>query len=195
MPAGLRALPHRIWRALYNARHPGAPWLSPEAIEFLNANLSHDMRGLEWGSGRSTLWLGHRVAQLTSVEHNPEWHERVTAMLAEAAANNVELILVPIPSEQTERDAQYWENPYVAVADRFPDAGLDLVLVDGAYRQTCVAVGLAKVKPGGLLVVDNTAHLARLSDWGVPSDWPIMVQSARRFRDTTIWRRPPAAEA
>ncbi len=190
MLRGLRALPHRIWRAAYNARHPGAPWLSPQAIRFLDDHLNVEMRGLEWGSGRSTVWLSKRVGALTSVEHNPQWYERVRAGLAEAGADHVELRLVEIPTDQAEREAQYWENPYVAVADAFADGSLDLVLVDGAYRQTCVAVALGKVKPGGLLVVDNTAHLPRLRDWGVPASWPIEVASARRFRDTTIWRRP-----
>ncbi len=42
---------------LYERRHPAAPWLTPEAIRPLSTMLASN-RGLEFGSGRSTIWCG-----------------------------------------------------------------------------------------------------------------------------------------
>jgi predicted O-methyltransferase YrrM len=42
-----------------------------------------------------------------------------------------------------------------------PDASLDFVVVDGWYRPVCARAALSKLKPGGLLLIDNT-------DWKDP---------------------------
>ena len=60
----------RIQNWLYQKRHPDHPWLAPHAVVWLEANLRPDMRGFEWGSGRSTLWFGKRLKSLTSIESN-----------------------------------------------------------------------------------------------------------------------------
>lgn len=44
-----------------------------------------------------------------------------------------------------------------------PDASLNLVLVDGAYRDHCARYALPKLAPGGLLVIDNV-------NWFLPSE-------------------------
>ncbi len=35
----------------------------------------------EWGSGASTVWYAARARLVTAVEHDPGWHEVITAML------------------------------------------------------------------------------------------------------------------
>lgn len=57
----------RFQNWLYEKRHPDHPWLSPGAIAWLEQNLRPHMRGFEWGSGRSTLWLARRLTSLTSI--------------------------------------------------------------------------------------------------------------------------------
>jgi len=41
-----------IW---YRKRHPDHPWLTPQAISILDSWLMPGDKGIEWGSGRSTL--------------------------------------------------------------------------------------------------------------------------------------------
>lgn len=186
-----RLLAHRVWRAVYDLRHPDHPWLSPRAIGFLDRALRPPMRGLEWGSGRSTAWFARRLGMLVSIEHDQVWHAHVRARLEQLALTNAECRLVEVPADPAERDAQYWTDPpYVRVVDEFADASLDLVLVDGLYRQACVLRALPKVAPGGYLAIDNARELDRLSDWQVPEGWPLVVWDARRFRDTAVWQRP-----
>jgi len=181
---------HRIGRSIYERRHPGQPWLAPEAIRILEKVLRSDMTGLEWGSGRSTAWLARRIGSLTSIESDPDWFARVRTSLAEQAISNVDLRLVTVPASDDERTAAYWTpNAYAMAAESFAGGSLDLVLVDGFYRQNCVGRVLGKIAPGGYLVIDQSDHLADLSAWGVPPDWTL-IHHGRRMRDTTIWRRP-----
>jgi predicted O-methyltransferase YrrM len=75
---------------------------------------------------------------------------------------------------------------YVAVAHEVADQSLDLVLVDGAYRQPCISAVLMKIRPGGLLVVDDTDWLP-IEHWGVPSNWKCCRQSTNIVTQTTVW--------
>jgi hypothetical protein len=174
---------------LYEMRHPDEPWISQGAIRFCDAHLKRDQAGLEWGSGRSTKWYAERLGRLLSIEFDPGWHGRVVREIK--GYSNVECRFIPPdhPLDQpTVRD--YDPVPsYVAAADEFPDSSLDFVVVDGHYRHACVRQVLAKIKPGGLLLIDNT-DWAPLPEWGVPPTWPVVHQSSNVMTQTTIWRKP-----
>ena len=71
----------------------------------------------------------------------------------------------------------------------FPDASLDLFVVDGWYRLICARAALPKLKPGGLLLIDNT-------DWNdpphihVPTDWPLVHERRNVMTRASIWWKP-----
>jgi SAM-dependent methyltransferase len=146
----LRYLIDRTRDRWYQSTHPNDPWLTPISIKFLDAWLKPIDRGLEFGSGRSTLWFARRVTALTSVEHAPVWFERTRRVLAAQGISNVDHRLI------TGRGS---EDPagYASVADNFAEDSLDFVLVDGIYRDSCAMATLSKLRPGGLLVIDD-AH-------------------------------------
>ncbi len=142
---------------LYCRTHPGHPWLTPTANELLRTMLRPSDTGLEFGSGRSTLWFAARVRQLTSVEHDKTWYDDVSARLRQSALE-VDYLLAPrdVPAEHG------GESQYTRVISRRPDRSLDFVLVDGIYRDFCAYHSLSKLKSGGLLIVDNV-------NWYLPS--------------------------
>jgi SAM-dependent methyltransferase len=142
---------HRTRQLLFERGHPDAPWLTPTAIGLLGGLLRPDDRGAEFGSGRSTLWFAARVAALTSVEHDPLWHEAVTRRLKERGIGNVDYILAP-GDQPMERGG---DSAYARTALSFEDASLDFALVDGHYRDYSAKFILPKLKPGGMLVIDN----------------------------------------
>lgn len=142
---------NRTRQLRYERAHPGDPWLTPAAIGLLGTLLRPADRGAEFGSGRSTLWFAARVAALTSVEHNARWHEAISAKLKDSGLGNVDYILAPEdqPMEHGGKSA------YARTALAFPDASLDFALVDGHYRDYSAKFIMPKLKPGGLLVIDN----------------------------------------
>ena len=136
---------------LYERAHPDDPWLTPAAIGLVATLLRPADRGAEFGSGRSTLWFAARVRSLTSVEHDARWHESVTARLKDRGLGNVDYILAP-DDQPVERGG---DSAYARAALAFPDASIDFALVDGHYRDYSAKFVMPKIKPGGMLIIDN----------------------------------------
>ena len=141
---------NRINEALYRFRHPKAPWLTAAAVDMLFSLLRRSDRGIEFGSGRSTLWFSYRVQYLTSVEHNCEWYAKVKNMLEQERRDNVDYHFRPVNSDLNGTAAEY-----AGVFDAFGDGTLDFVLVDGVCRDHCARRALPKLKKGGMLIIDN----------------------------------------
>ncbi len=171
--------------------HPEEPWIAPSAVKFCDEALNRDGQGLEWGSGRSTTWFARRLRSLLSIEYDQGWQARVSATLREQGLTSAECRYVPLDHPRSApTPAVYPETPaYVRVAEEFADDSLDLVVVDGHYRTACILAAIPKIKPGGLLVVDNTDRMP-LPEWGVPADWPVAHQGRNVVTETTVWRKP-----
>lgn len=181
----------RILHKIYELNHPDEPWLSQGAVNFCDRHLSEDQIGFEWGSGRSTAWFGKRLKSLLSIEHDPNWHATVLGMLRERNLDNVECRYIPLEHHLDEPTHTHYEKTpeYVKAIEEFNDETIDFVVVDGHYRQACIMSSLNKIKPGGLLLADNTNRLP-LEEWGVPHNWPMVHQSHNVMTETTIWQKP-----
>lgn len=185
-----RYLFDRALEKRYRRRNPGLPWLTPTANEILAQYLLPSDRGLEFGSGRSTLWFAGRMASLTSVEHNPQWHARVQAWLNDGEVKNVAYHLHPMQPGLTPADGL---PGYVRVAETMAQESLDFVLVDGVYRDLCALASLPLLKPGGVLVLDNANHYlpcdSRAPNSRKPQDGPASAQWHAFHERTRGWRR------
>ena len=151
----LRYLRYRIPAALRAQLRPQDPSLTPRAIAELASTLRPDAVGAEWGSGNTTRWFAKRTRHLTSFETDPGYYERVSASLASARLGNVDYRLIPHDFEgETDEQAMH-RNPFVRAANEFADGSLDYALVDSAPRG-CLCLRVApKLRPGGLLILDN----------------------------------------
>jgi predicted O-methyltransferase YrrM len=145
---------NRLRERLYRRLHPDLPWLSPEAVRILSENLRSSDVGLEFGAGRSTIWFAQRVGYLTSVEHNPDWHRRVSTQARSLGLTNLTCLLVP---SEDQAAAPLSGGGYVRAAERFADGSLDFILVDGILRDACANACLDKLRSGGLFILDD-AH-------------------------------------
>jgi hypothetical protein len=175
----------------YELCHPGRPWIAKRAVQFCDEYLSKEHIGLEWGSGRSTIYFGQRLKTLLSIEHNPSWYSTIKGQLEEKGYVHIDYRYVPLDHDPGEPTIPHYKNlpKYVRVAEEFRDETLDFVVVDGHYRQACILAVLPKLKSGGLLLVDNTNWLP-LAEWQVPPSWPVVHQSTYIMTETTIWQKP-----
>lgn len=133
------------------------PWWPYQMIEYVDQMLPRPSRVFEYGGGGSSMWLSDRDATLTVVEHHPEWTDR----LRQSLPASVELLAVPKTDTGKIRSVvedKYFDD-YVGAIDRFPDNSFDLVIVDGRTRVECALRAMPKVKPGGLLLLDDSDRL------------------------------------
>lgn len=170
-----RYLYDRVRLEAWQAVHPGAPWLAPEAVRFLGRWLTGTETVVEFGSGRSTVWFARRAAAVVSVEHDAKWHERVGRRLEAIGAKNVHPLL----------EAGGGRSYVVAAKPHLTEAP-SLVLVDGACRDLCALWALDHCRPGGLIVIDNAERYLPSGDRGPEAiGWPERLASSewREFRD------------
>jgi predicted O-methyltransferase YrrM len=147
-----RYIRDRVAVILNERRNPKEPWLTKDAVRFLDESLKPGDRGLEFGSGRSSVWFAKRIAHLISVEDNKEWFTRVTGLIAGEGL-----------SDKIDYRFRAQKDDYVTEASAVPDDSIDFCLVDGSHRDDCAIRVIPKVRSGGLLVVDNI-------NWYLPSD-------------------------
>lgn len=147
----------RLADILFRAFHPQAPWLTPQAIHYLENILKPDFSGLEYGSGRSTTWFAGLVNHLVSVEHNPDWFARVKTGINKAGIQNVDYHLFPKPDNQAPLDA-VMRSDYVQAGGKIGENSLDFVLVDGVSRPACLIHSLPLMKSGAFLILDDANH-------------------------------------
>src|SRR5437867_4465262 len=125
-----RYILNRIKLLAYERTHPNSPWLTRRMIEILASWLHPEDRGLEWGSGRSSLWFAERVKYLISVEHNESWYRQIYSKLEENKLKNVDYRFY--------RD----RSQYVSFTDELPAKSFDFVLVDGIERDRCALAAI-----------------------------------------------------
>ncbi len=147
-----RCLYALLRRQVWIRTYPDVPWLTRQAVEILEDRLKPTDVGLEWGSGRSTIWFARRVAHLTSIEHNDHWYNRVKKTLSDKGIDNVDLHYAPLDAESES------QPDYIRAAAELPKASLDFVLVDGRLRDQCTEVAMQLLKPGGMLIIDDAAR-------------------------------------
>jgi predicted O-methyltransferase YrrM len=194
---------HRFAAEYYQRRHPGAPWLSKQAIEMLSDLLKPGDACLEYGSGASTAWLGRRVDRLLSAEHDRTWFDRVQGELRAAGLRTDTVRLLSVdPAARPE------ESPYVRLIDEFADGELTVCLVDGEHRTACIREAIPKLAPGGLLVLDDAHGVldhptfsphSRAGLGPLDDEWAALVTEQRDWRmlwasdgysDAAIWIKP-----
>lgn len=155
------------------------PSLSLPAVCLLDDYLTSYMYVFEWGSGASTLFFAQRCARLASVEHNPAWHEKVKSALQYRGLEFLTSCFVthedrfyPVENHLIKPEKGYdpdfasfqpsYETvnfrEYVKLIDKFPDDYFDVILVDGRARCACLKHAQQKLKPGGLLILDDSAR-------------------------------------
>lgn len=149
----------RVRAEVARRRHPDDPSLTRESIGLLERLLRPGDAGVEWGAGNSTAWFAERTAHLTSFETSPAYYPVVREKLAERGLRNVDLQHVPF-EWMADEDACH-ASEWLTRARAIPDASLDYTLVDTAPRSCLCAIAIAKLKPGGLFVLDN-------ANWYIP---------------------------
>ena len=175
------------------------PWITDASIDHIETfiselrGLGQDITAIECGAGSSTGFLAQRVSKLVSVEHDEDWHLLVRKIVEAIGTLNVEWRLE--------------ERPYWRAFNDYGDATFDIALIDGRDRSSCVQHVRRLLRPGGILVVDNTERISGIDGRGpyyemleyLDGWFPIHFEQPWKDRAgwtpphrwiTSIWRKP-----
>ena len=119
------------------------PWITYPALDFLAARVDPSWAVFEYGTGNSTLWWGARVARLVSCEHDKEWY---AAFGARVTMTNTTYLL---------RRAKGDSTAYAEEIAHYPGE-FDVLVIDGRDRVNCIRQGIQALKPGGVVIWDNS---------------------------------------
>lgn len=195
-PSLIPSIPRR--HPLKSSWDQGEPWWTPPAVRYLEANLPTRARVFEWGSGASTVWFARQGAEVLAIESEQPWQERVSERVPEADVRFIAgTDTGTVRSEPELRDrGKHFFDEYVAVIDQFPDATFDVIVIDGIARCECARRAVAKVRPNGFVVLDDShwEHLFAPA-FEVFEGWE--TRRIRGFKrqpfevsETTFFRRP-----
>ncbi len=119
------------------------PWLTYSFLYFIEDRLKPDMSILEFGSGNSTLYWSKRVKTVESIEHDPNWYEKVKSMNLPKNAN-VSLKKVAEDGDYT----KFSKTPYTP--------NFSIILVDGVERVSCLKNNYTLLEDNGVIVLDDS---------------------------------------
>lgn len=115
------------------------PWLTWTAIERVREIIKPNMSVLEWGCGGSTFFWLDSGCIVMSIEHNPDWMQRVQEqVIREEKRKRCRVLFVPASKTGvvTSKRAPGFFDEYANVGHIIES--FDLVLVDGRARNECM---------------------------------------------------------
>ena len=174
--------PHRIRAYFFYLTHPHYTLFTPDTTRYLDTHLKPGMKVFEWGAGRSTVFFAKHSVELITIEDNAKWHQKVSQKLSMQGFERFEMKLITN------------EQEYIHAIDIYPDNYFDVVAVDGRERSECLRVALSKVKPQGLLILDDSQrerYLPVIEELTVRA-WKVTHYSYG-FNRTSVWTKPVAA--
>lgn len=120
------------------------PWFTYPAITYLKQLDFSNKLVFEYGSGNSTLFWGARAERVISIEHHDKWYQKMEKIVSK----NTDLKLIA-------------DDFYPHAISKYEEE-FDVIVIDGAgqYRYDCAVEAIKKLKPGGMIILDN-------SDWFV----------------------------
>ncbi|MGR6971714.1 class I SAM-dependent methyltransferase [Streptomyces cynarae] len=160
------------------------PWLPFRVIERLEKHLTKGSHVFEFGGGGSTLWFSERAGEVVTVEHDDDWFRALQDAVSEK--DNCQVLYHAANDDFA---------GYVGSIADYADGYFDVVVVDGRERIRCLRSAMEKVRPGGLLILDDSDR-ARYSDaFVIATAWPHVtyrgLTPAKAIAGvTTVWRRP-----
>lgn len=187
---------------LFNLFYPNRPWTTPASILFFDRVLTKEMIGLEYGSGRSTLYFAKKLKQLVSIEHYEGWYNKVKKQLQAKHITNVDYhLILKLDSLDSKDDSDVELNKllgseprmdfynYYSKVNDYVDGYFDFVLIDGRAREKCGLNAINKLKSGGIFVLDNSERPRYNSLHKALAAWP-KVETTSGLTNTTIWIKP-----
>jgi hypothetical protein len=143
---------------------PPNPMLEPELLEFLKNVISRNDVILEYGSGRSSIWISLKCLRIITVETSRNWANLVKRTKRREGIKNLDILVsrigitgqggIPIAKKM---NRIFWKNNKRFVDSPFRlKIPFNLVFVDGRYRlASALTAYMRNEQSEFLLIVDD----------------------------------------
>lgn len=119
------------------------PWYTYPAIEYLSQFDYSDKCVFEYGCGYSSPFWANRAQKVISVEDNESWYQKWKDSFS---ADN---LIFKLRAEGCDY--------YKAIMET--DDFFDVIIVDGKCRAECAKYALTRLKPGGIIILDDSDRI------------------------------------
>lgn len=140
---------NRINYYFFEKNNKDKPWITQDAIKIVQTLLKKEFIGIEFGSGRSTVWYAKQIQHLTSIEDHKGWYEEIRSQFKEANVSNVDYLF------KSSEGSTIAQTDYCLAIDNFKDNSLDFIVIDGKHRDILANKSIHKLKTGGILLLDD----------------------------------------
>ncbi|MGA7838412.1 MAG: hypothetical protein WB996_10625 [Ignavibacteriaceae bacterium] len=117
------------------------PWVTYPFIDFISTRLKNNFTVFEYGSGSSTLFYSKRVKELTAVEHDKEWFNKIKGIMPQ----NVNL----------EYNSEDEDGTYCRTIES-QNKKFDLIIVDAVDRNNCIKISPGYLSDNGIIILDDS---------------------------------------
>ena len=117
------------------------PWVTYSFIDFISPRLNKTMKIFEYGSGFSTLFYAEHSQNVTTVEHNMEWYQKMKSLVPK----NAEIFYC-----EEGIDGLY------SKAVKTKEEKYDLIIVDANDRINCTKQALTALSDRGVIILDDS---------------------------------------
>ena len=170
----------------------GFPWINYVVIQFLHHYLKPNMRVLEFGAGGSSVFFLKRKVKLFSIEHEESWLNKVRENLAPRYLKN----WTPSSISYSPPKGQVpVAQDYLSSIESIDDSSLEIALIDGRHRVECIRKSIVKIKPGGLLILDNSDRTEYAPAYQILNKWSLketacITNASNDVTPAAIWFKP-----
>jgi len=120
------------------------PWLTYSFIDFITERLRNEFNVFEFGSGNSTLFFARKVKDVTSVEHDSKWYNK----LKNKIPGNSNLLLSKSNSSED----------YISGLKQ-ANKKFDLIIIDGIHRNECCYEAVNGLTEKGVIILDDSERV------------------------------------
>lgn len=117
------------------------PWVTYSFIDFIKERITKSQHIFEYGSGSSTIFYAERAGEVTSVEHDKGWFDKVKG----TSPANAEMIFCEL-----HRDGEYARKATLL------DKKFNIIIVDGRDRVNCCKYSLDALSTDGVIILDDS---------------------------------------
>ena len=151
----------------------GLPWIFYAAIFRLERFIQKNHSIAEFGGGGSTLFFAQRAESVLCIESHKGWAEKIEQSLSQVKLSNVTIKVLPYACDDLEA---YKISKYLCAIE---GQKFDVILVDGyedaiQFRPTCFWRAEECVKPGGIIVLDDSWRYPSVRQNNKAKRWEVL---------------------